>query len=63
MLSKSLEAFVSPMLAKEAAARPRRLGGRWRRDVGETDLIERAHRSTLDELTAWSLEADKVLVF
>jgi uncharacterized protein involved in oxidation of intracellular sulfur len=26
-------------------------------------LVEGTHRSSLDELTAWTLEADKVLVF
>ena len=33
------------------------------RGMAETDLVEGAHRSTMDELTAWTLEADKVLVF
>lgn len=33
------------------------------RGLAESDLIEGAQRSTLDELTTWTLEADKVLVF
>jgi uncharacterized protein involved in oxidation of intracellular sulfur len=33
------------------------------RGIAEADLIEGARRSTLDELTAWTLEADKVLTF
>jgi uncharacterized protein involved in oxidation of intracellular sulfur len=33
------------------------------RGLAEADLFDGAHRSTLEELTAWSLEADKVLVF
>jgi uncharacterized protein involved in oxidation of intracellular sulfur len=33
------------------------------RGIGEDELIEGAHRGTLDELTAWTLEADQVLVF
>jgi len=33
------------------------------RGLTDADLIEGAHRSTMDELTAWTLEADKVLVF
>jgi uncharacterized protein involved in oxidation of intracellular sulfur len=33
------------------------------RGITEQDLIEGAHRSTLAELTAWSLWAEKVLVF
>lgn len=33
------------------------------RGITETELIEGAHRSTMDELTAWTIEADKVLIF
>jgi uncharacterized protein involved in oxidation of intracellular sulfur len=33
------------------------------RAIGEGDLIEGAHRSSMDELTAWTLEADQVLTF
>lgn len=33
------------------------------RGLGEQDLVEGAHRSTLAELAAWTAEADKVLVF
>ena len=33
------------------------------RGVAETDLVEGARRSSLEELTAWTLEAEKVLVF
>jgi uncharacterized protein involved in oxidation of intracellular sulfur len=33
------------------------------RGIAEAELIEGARRSTLDELTAWTLEADKVLTF
>lgn len=33
------------------------------RGIGEAELLEGAHRSSMDELTAWTLEADKVLVF
>jgi uncharacterized protein involved in oxidation of intracellular sulfur len=33
------------------------------RGIGETELLEGARRSSMDELTAWTLEADKVLVF
>ena len=33
------------------------------RGIAEGDLLEGARRSTLDELTAWALEADKVLTF
>jgi len=33
------------------------------RGIGEGELAEGARRSTLDELTAWTLEADKVLTF
>ena len=33
------------------------------RGIAETDLAEGAHRSTMDELTAWTIWADKVLVF
>lgn len=33
------------------------------RGIAETDLIEGAHRGTLDELTEWTLWSDKQLVF
>ena len=33
------------------------------RGIAETDLVQDAHRSTMDELTAWTQWADKVLVF
>jgi len=33
------------------------------RGIRAEALVERAHRSSLDELTAWTLAADKVLVF
>jgi uncharacterized protein involved in oxidation of intracellular sulfur len=33
------------------------------RGIGEADLIPGTHRSTLEELTAWTQWADKVLVF
>lgn len=33
------------------------------RAIGEGDLIEGAHRGSMEELTAWTLEADKVLTF
>lgn len=33
------------------------------RGIAEGDLLEGARRSTLDELTTWTAEADKVLTF
>lgn len=33
------------------------------RGIGETELLEGARRSSMDERTAWTLEADKVMVF
>lgn len=33
------------------------------RGLAESDLIAGSHRSTLDEWTAWTLAADKVVVF
>jgi uncharacterized protein involved in oxidation of intracellular sulfur len=33
------------------------------RGITEAELAAGVHRSTMDELTAWTLEADKVLVF
>lgn len=33
------------------------------RGVGEAELVEGAHRGSMDELTSWTLEADKVVVF
>jgi uncharacterized protein involved in oxidation of intracellular sulfur len=31
--------------------------------IGDSELVEGTRRSSMDELTAWSREADKVLVF
>src|SRR3970040_176531 len=33
------------------------------RGIAETDLVQSSHRSTMDELTAWTQWADKVVVF
>ena len=33
------------------------------RGMGESHLVEGAHRSTIDELTEWTVWADKVLTF
>ena len=33
------------------------------RGIAENELLEGTRRSTLEELTAWTLEADKVLTF
>jgi uncharacterized protein involved in oxidation of intracellular sulfur len=33
------------------------------RGIAETELVEGARRSTLEEWTTWTLEADKALVF
>jgi uncharacterized protein involved in oxidation of intracellular sulfur len=33
------------------------------RGIGDGELVQGAHRGTLDELTEWSAWADKVLVF
>ena len=33
------------------------------RGIGEPELLEGSHRSTLAELTAWTQWADKVIVF
>jgi uncharacterized protein involved in oxidation of intracellular sulfur len=33
------------------------------RGIGDGELVAGARRSSMDELTAWTLEADKVLVF
>lgn len=33
------------------------------RGMGEADLVEGAQRGSMDELTAWTLEADKVIAF
>jgi len=33
------------------------------RGIHDNDLVEGAHRSTMDELTAWTQWADKVIVF
>lgn len=33
------------------------------RGIGDSELLDGAHRSSMDELTGWTLAADKVLVF
>jgi uncharacterized protein involved in oxidation of intracellular sulfur len=33
------------------------------RGIRETDLIPGTHRSSMDELTIWAMEADKVITF
>ena len=33
------------------------------RGIADTELLDGVHRSTMEELTAWTLEAGKVLVF
>jgi uncharacterized protein involved in oxidation of intracellular sulfur len=33
------------------------------RGIGDGELIDGARRSSMDELTAWTCEADKVIVF
>ena len=33
------------------------------RGIGEPDLVEGAHRSSMDELTTWSIEADRIITF
>lgn len=33
------------------------------RGLSDDELVEGAHRSTMEELTDWTLQADKVLVF
>lgn len=33
------------------------------RGITEEELIEGSHRGTLDQLTTWTMEAEKVLVF
>lgn len=33
------------------------------RGITEADLVQSAHRSSMDELTAWTQSADKVLAF
>ena len=33
------------------------------RGLAETDLMPGVHRSSMDELTAWTMAADKVIVF
>jgi uncharacterized protein involved in oxidation of intracellular sulfur len=33
------------------------------RGISDEDLVEGTHRSSMDELTRWTLEADKVLTF
>lgn len=33
------------------------------RGISDAELVEGTHRSSMDELTAWTRQADKVLVF
>ena len=33
------------------------------RGIAESELVEGTHRSTMDELAAWTLEVDRTLVF
>ncbi len=33
------------------------------RGIGEPDLVEGAYRSSMDELTTWSIEADRIITF
>ncbi len=33
------------------------------RAIGEPDLVEGTHRGSMDELTRWTLEADKTVTF
>jgi uncharacterized protein involved in oxidation of intracellular sulfur len=33
------------------------------RGIPEAELVEGTHRSSMEELTAWTLEADKVITF
>jgi uncharacterized protein involved in oxidation of intracellular sulfur len=33
------------------------------RGMTDTELVEGAHRSSMEELTSWTLEADKVISF
>jgi uncharacterized protein involved in oxidation of intracellular sulfur len=33
------------------------------RGIAETELLEGVHKSSMEELTAWTTEADNVLVF
>jgi sulfur relay (sulfurtransferase) complex TusBCD TusD component (DsrE family) len=33
------------------------------RSIGDAELLEGACRSSMDELTGWTLDADRVLVF
>jgi uncharacterized protein involved in oxidation of intracellular sulfur len=33
------------------------------RGIGESELLEGARRSSMDELTSWTTDADKVMVF
>jgi uncharacterized protein involved in oxidation of intracellular sulfur len=33
------------------------------RGIAQADLASGSHRSTMDELAAWTLEADKVIIF
>jgi len=33
------------------------------RGIADAELVEGTHRSTMEELTTWTIEADKVIVF
>jgi sulfur relay (sulfurtransferase) complex TusBCD TusD component (DsrE family) len=33
------------------------------RGIAEAELTEGSHRSSLDEWTTWTIDADKILVF
>jgi uncharacterized protein involved in oxidation of intracellular sulfur len=33
------------------------------RGISDADLVEGTHRSSMDELTRWTVEADKVITF
>ena len=33
------------------------------RGIGEPDLVEGASRSSMDELTTWTLEVDRIITF
>jgi uncharacterized protein involved in oxidation of intracellular sulfur len=33
------------------------------RGIADADLVEGTHRSSMEELTSWTIESDKVLVF
>jgi len=63
---KTPEGFCERMLKRLLAAKGRVLlcgTCMHARGIGETGLVEGARRSTMDELAAATIEADKVLVF